>query len=115
MYFYLEGMHLPSDMQMRIVCVGRKSIGIIKTLFLLFPRAASLFSILLLLLRDSSNFKIKIQAAAALAVPETINGNIIAVLLQLILFDFLTFHFLFCDHLLWVNFLQKIVTALYNE
>ncbi|XP_073043626.1 uncharacterized protein [Primulina eburnea] len=34
--------------------------------------AASVFSILLLLLRDSSNFKIRIQAAAALAVPETI-------------------------------------------
>lgn len=33
--------------------------------------AASVFSILLLLLRDSSNFKIRIQAAAALAVPET--------------------------------------------
>ncbi|KAL6526447.1 hypothetical protein OROGR_015537 [Orobanche gracilis] len=35
--------------------------------------AASVFSVLLLLLRDSSNFKIRIQAAAALAVPETIN------------------------------------------
>ncbi|GFP81254.1 heat repeat-containing protein 6 [Phtheirospermum japonicum] len=35
--------------------------------------SASVFSILLLLLRDSSNFKIRIQAAAALAVPETIN------------------------------------------
>ncbi|KAL8047011.1 hypothetical protein ABFX02_08G210700 [Erythranthe guttata] len=35
--------------------------------------ASSVFSILLLLLRDSSNFKIRIQAAAALAVPETIN------------------------------------------
>ncbi|CAA0838457.1 ARM repeat superfamily protein [Striga hermonthica] len=35
--------------------------------------AASVFSILLLLLRDSSNFKIRIQAAAALAVPETID------------------------------------------
>ncbi|CAI9786719.1 unnamed protein product [Fraxinus pennsylvanica] len=35
--------------------------------------APSVFSILLLLLRDSSNFKIRIQAAAALAVPESIN------------------------------------------
>ncbi|GER28444.1 ARM repeat superfamily protein [Striga asiatica] len=35
--------------------------------------AASVFSILLLLLRDSSNFKIRIQAAAALAVPGTID------------------------------------------
>ncbi|KAK6115494.1 hypothetical protein DH2020_007763 [Rehmannia glutinosa] len=35
--------------------------------------ASSVFSILLLLLRNSSNFKIRIQAAAALAVPETIN------------------------------------------
>ncbi|KAK2981971.1 hypothetical protein RJ640_019191 [Escallonia rubra] len=34
--------------------------------------APSVFSILLLLLRDSSNFKIRIQAAAALAVPATI-------------------------------------------
>ncbi|KAK4769164.1 hypothetical protein SAY86_027314 [Trapa natans] len=32
----------------------------------------SVFSILLLLLRDSSNFKIKIQAAAALAVPRSV-------------------------------------------
>ncbi|XP_022870749.1 HEAT repeat-containing protein 6-like [Olea europaea var. sylvestris] len=37
--------------------------------------APSVFSILLLLLRDSSNFKIRIQAAAALAVPESINGE----------------------------------------
>ncbi|KAK4368899.1 hypothetical protein RND71_012691 [Anisodus tanguticus] len=35
--------------------------------------ASSFFSILLLLLRDSSNFKIRIQAAAALAVPATLN------------------------------------------
>ncbi|XP_019198974.1 PREDICTED: HEAT repeat-containing protein 6 [Ipomoea nil] len=35
--------------------------------------APSVFSILLLLLRNSSNFKIRIQAAAALAVPATIN------------------------------------------
>lgn len=41
----------------------------------MFCRASSVFSILLLLLRDSSNFKIRIQAAAALAVPETINGE----------------------------------------
>ncbi|XP_071692294.1 uncharacterized protein [Rutidosis leptorrhynchoides] len=34
--------------------------------------APSVFSILLLLLRDSSNFKIRIQAAAALAAPPTI-------------------------------------------
>ncbi|XP_041991069.1 putative uncharacterized protein DDB_G0272456 isoform X2 [Salvia splendens] len=34
---------------------------------------SSVFSILLLLLRDSSNFKIRIQATAALAAPETIN------------------------------------------
>ncbi|KAI3501532.1 hypothetical protein L1887_29403 [Cichorium endivia] len=34
--------------------------------------APSVFSILLLLLRDSSNFKIRIQAAAALAAPSTI-------------------------------------------
>lgn len=36
-----------------------------------FWRAPSVFSILLLLLRDASNFKIRIQAAAALAVPVT--------------------------------------------
>ncbi|XP_019252084.1 PREDICTED: HEAT repeat-containing protein 6 isoform X3 [Nicotiana attenuata] len=35
--------------------------------------ASSVFSILLLLLRDSSNFKIRIQAAAALAVPASSN------------------------------------------
>ncbi|KAJ8562353.1 hypothetical protein K7X08_011644 [Anisodus acutangulus] len=35
--------------------------------------ASSVFSILLLLLRDSSNFKIRIQAAAALSVPATLN------------------------------------------
>ncbi|KAF3633603.1 putative histone-lysine N-methyltransferase ASHH1-like isoform 1 [Capsicum annuum] len=40
-------------------------------------RASSVFSILLLLLRDSSNFKIRIQAAAALAVPATLNGDIL--------------------------------------
>lgn len=34
--------------------------------------ASSVFSILLLLLRDSSNFKIRIQAAAALAVPASV-------------------------------------------
>ncbi|KAL9230385.1 hypothetical protein vseg_005746 [Gypsophila vaccaria] len=34
--------------------------------------ASPIFSILLLLLRDSSNFKIRIQAAAALAVPSTV-------------------------------------------
>ncbi|PHT27000.1 hypothetical protein CQW23_33393 [Capsicum baccatum] len=39
--------------------------------------ASSVFSILLLLLRDSSNFKIRIQAAAALAVPATLNGDIL--------------------------------------
>ncbi|KAI4367992.1 hypothetical protein MLD38_016610 [Melastoma candidum] len=36
--------------------------------------APPIFSILLLLLRDSSNFKIKIQAAAALAVPASVGG-----------------------------------------
>ncbi|KAG8634130.1 HEAT repeat-containing protein 6 isoform X2 [Manihot esculenta] len=36
--------------------------------------APSVFSILLVLLRDSSNFKIRIQAAAALAVPASANG-----------------------------------------
>ncbi|KAH9774781.1 DUF4042 domain-containing protein [Citrus sinensis] len=35
--------------------------------------APSVFSILLLLLRDSSNFKIRIQAAAALAVPSSVS------------------------------------------
>uniref|UniRef100_A0A7N1A0M5 DUF4042 domain-containing protein n=1 Tax=Kalanchoe fedtschenkoi TaxID=63787 RepID=A0A7N1A0M5_KALFE len=35
--------------------------------------APSVFSILMILLRDSSNFKIRIQAAAALAVPKTLN------------------------------------------
>eukprot|EP00250_Pteridium_aquilinum_P000734 c10890_g1_i1 orf=147-3497(+) len=43
-----------------------KSIGISEMTW-----ATSVFSILLLLLRDSKNFKIRIQAAAALAVPET--------------------------------------------
>jgi len=38
-------------------------------------RASSIYSILLLLLRDSSNFKIRIQAAAALAVPPTVIGE----------------------------------------
>ncbi|KAF2313562.1 hypothetical protein GH714_011735 [Hevea brasiliensis] len=36
--------------------------------------APSVFSVLLLLLRDSSNFKIRIQAAAALAVPASVHG-----------------------------------------
>ncbi|CAH2051103.1 unnamed protein product, partial [Thlaspi arvense] len=36
-----------------------------------FTKAPSVFSILLLLLRDASNLKIRIQAAAALAVPAT--------------------------------------------
>lgn len=40
-----------------------------------FGRAPSVFGILLLLLRDSSNFKIRIQAAAALAVPEAAVGE----------------------------------------
>lgn len=40
-----------------------------------FGRAPSVFSVLLLLLRDSSNFKIRIQAAAALAVPASVNGE----------------------------------------
>ncbi|KAK3011803.1 hypothetical protein RJ639_012504 [Escallonia herrerae] len=39
--------------------------------------APSVFSILLLLLRDSSNSKIRIQAAAALAVPATIVGDLV--------------------------------------
>lgn len=34
-----------------------------------------MFSILLLLLRDSSNYKIKIQAAVALAVPSSVLGE----------------------------------------
>lgn len=34
-----------------------------------------MFGILLLLLRDSSNFKIRIQAAAALAVPSSLLGE----------------------------------------
>ncbi|KNA24383.1 hypothetical protein SOVF_016150 isoform C [Spinacia oleracea] len=37
-----------------------------------YLRASSIYSILLLLLRDSSNFKIRIQAAAALTVPSTV-------------------------------------------
>jgi hypothetical protein len=37
--------------------------------------APSVFSILLLLLRDASNFKIRIQAASALAVPATPLGD----------------------------------------
>lgn len=45
------------------------------TALTLFGRAPSVFSILLLLLRDSSNFKIRIQAAAALAVPASIHGE----------------------------------------
>ena len=40
-----------------------------------FCRASSVFSILLLLLRDSSNYKIKIQAAVALAVPSSVLGE----------------------------------------
>lgn len=46
-------------------------------LFLVFfrvCRAPFVFGILLQLLRDSSNFKIRIQAAAALAVPVTVHG-----------------------------------------
>jgi hypothetical protein len=38
-------------------------------------RAPSVYSILLLLLRDSSNFKIRIHAASALAVPSTREGK----------------------------------------
>lgn len=41
----------------------------------IFCRAPAVFSILLLLLRDSLNFKIRIQAAAALAVPSTVDGK----------------------------------------
>ncbi|KAA0042623.1 HEAT repeat-containing protein 6 isoform X1 [Cucumis melo var. makuwa] len=37
-------------------------------------RVSSLFNILLLLLRDSSNFKVRIQAAAALSVPASVYG-----------------------------------------
>lgn len=46
-----------------------------KLLHSVFHRAPSVFSILLLLLRDSYNFKIRIQAAAALAAPPTILGE----------------------------------------
>ncbi|XP_022159609.1 HEAT repeat-containing protein 6 isoform X2 [Momordica charantia] len=38
-------------------------------------RVSSLFNILLLLLRDSSNFKVRIQAAAALSVPASVYGE----------------------------------------
>jgi len=40
-----------------------------------FFRSPVVFGILLQLLRDSSNFKIRIQAAAALAVPVSVLGN----------------------------------------
>ncbi|KAL8459743.1 hypothetical protein ACS0TY_037015 [Phlomoides rotata] len=56
------------------VCHALSNLFLNKTLKLRdMDWACSVFSILLLLLRDSSNFKIRIQAAAALAVPETIN------------------------------------------
>lgn len=43
--------------------------------FCCFARVSSLFNILLLLLRDSSNFKVRIQAAAALSVPASVYGK----------------------------------------
>ncbi|XP_051138012.1 uncharacterized protein LOC127256192 isoform X2 [Andrographis paniculata] len=56
------------------VCHALSNLFINKTLKLHdMDWAPSLFSILLLLLRDSANFKIRIQAAAALAVLETID------------------------------------------
>ncbi|KAL2539022.1 ARM repeat superfamily protein [Forsythia ovata] len=56
------------------VCHALSNLFFNKTLKLQYMDwAPSVFSILLLLLRDSSNFKIRIQAAAALAVPESIN------------------------------------------
>ncbi|KAK4433593.1 HEAT repeat-containing protein 6 [Sesamum alatum] len=55
------------------VCHALSNLFLNKTLKLQdMDWASPVFSILLLLLRDSSNFKIRIQAAAALAVPETI-------------------------------------------
>ncbi|KAL0391640.1 UNVERIFIED_CONTAM: Dynamin-2B [Sesamum radiatum] len=57
------------------VCHALSNLFLNKTLKLRdMDWASPVFSILLLLLRDSSNFKIRIQAAAALAVPETIRG-----------------------------------------
>ncbi|PIN24648.1 hypothetical protein CDL12_02611 [Handroanthus impetiginosus] len=56
------------------VCHALSNLFLNKTLKLQdMDWASSVFSILLLLLRDSSNFKIRIQAAAALAVPETVD------------------------------------------
>lgn len=49
-------------------------ISYVDTSYKLFGRAPSVFSVLLLLLRDSSNFKIRIQAASALAVPASAHG-----------------------------------------
>ncbi|XP_011074984.1 HEAT repeat-containing protein 6 isoform X2 [Sesamum indicum] len=55
------------------VCHALSNLFLNKTLKLRdMDWASPVFSILLLLLRDSSNFKIRIQAATALAVPETI-------------------------------------------
>ncbi|KAL8253853.1 hypothetical protein R6Q59_032074 [Mikania micrantha] len=55
------------------VCHALSSLFLNKTLKLQDTDwASSVFSILLLLLRDSSNFKIRIQAAAALAAPPTV-------------------------------------------
>ncbi|XP_039045292.1 HEAT repeat-containing protein 6 isoform X2 [Hibiscus syriacus] len=54
------------------VCHALSNMFLNKTIQLQYMDwAPSVFGILLLLLRDSSNFKIRIQAAAALAVPET--------------------------------------------
>ncbi|KAL3499129.1 hypothetical protein ACH5RR_041861, partial [Cinchona calisaya] len=56
------------------VCHALSNLFVNKTLKLHdMDWAPSVFSILLLLLRDSANFKIRIQAAAALAVPSTVN------------------------------------------
>ena len=45
--------------------------------YLLLPvcRSPNVFGVLLQLLRESSNYKIRIQAAAALAVPVSVHGK----------------------------------------
>ncbi|KAG6418405.1 hypothetical protein SASPL_120609 [Salvia splendens] len=68
--------HLGNEVQWN-VCHALSNLFLNKSLKLQdMDWTSSVFSILLLLLRDSSNFKIRIQATAALAAPETINGEI---------------------------------------
>jgi hypothetical protein len=71
-------------------CIHRSALSLIPPLgsgpdaspLLFLRRASSVYSVLLLLLRTSSNFKIRIQAAAALAVPLSRKGEVLSVLVE---------------------------------